>query len=167
MNAVPSGFTIVLLYLILMLGLGLVLSLIDFSQKKYRLTLRNLCVIWAMYTLDWAVRILSIILAIPLIVLLFILQPVMAIAFLIAFFLLVIFCVGLFYEEPIVAHPPTSKEALWAILTIVGCIGIWLLVSKIFKSEDDLFSRYADFFVTRIHQPIQQVAKQLLQEMDD
>ena len=167
MNTITSGVKIVGAYLILVLCAGLFLSLIDFLQKKYRFTFRNLCILWTVYTIDWGVRILVYVLAIPLFLLLLVLQPIMVLAFLIAIVLLIIFFIGLFFELPNISNPPGSEEALWAILTVVGCIVTWLLATKIFKSEDALFDRYADFYVNKIDQPVRQLALQLIQKMED
>lgn len=166
MSSLPSGFNIVVGYLVLVLGVGLVLSLIDFLQKKYRFTFRNLGILWTVYTVDWGLRISVYVLAIPLFLLLLVLQPIMLLAFLIAVVLLIIFFIGLFFELPSISNPPGSEEALWAVLTVVGCLAIWLLAAKVFKSEDALYERYADFFVEKIHEPVQQRVQRLMQRMD-
>lgn len=167
MNTVPSGVNIVVAYLILVLCVGLILSLIDFFQKKYRFTLRNIGILWTVYTVDWGLRISAYVLAIPLLLLLLVLQPIMLLAFLIAIVLLIIFFIGLIFELPNMSNPPGSEEALWAGLTVVGCLAIWLLAAKVFKSEDTLYERYADFFVEKIHRPVQQSVQQLIQKMED
>ena len=166
MNTAYPGLKILLLYLILVLFVGLLLSIIDFVQNKYRFTLKNLMILWWIHIIDWGLRILVYILAAPLILLLFLLQPVLFLAFLIAIILIGIYGIGLLYEQPIVANPPTSREALWGLLTIVGCISIWLLATKVFKSENALYQRYADFYVRRVQQPVQQSAERLMQRMD-
>lgn len=166
MSTVPFGFNVVAAYLILVLCLGLILSLIDFLQHKYRFTLKNIGILWTVYTVDWGLRISAYVLAIPLLLLLLVLQPIMVLAFLIAIVLLIIFLHGLFFEQPNISNPPGSEEALWAVLTVVGCLVIWLLAAKIFKSEDALYERYADFFVEKVHEPVQRRVQQLLQKMD-
>ena len=166
MNTVPSGFNIVVAYLSLVLCVGLVLSLIDFLQKKYRFTLKNIGILWTVYTVDWGLRISVYVLAVPLFLLLLVLQPIMLLAFLIAIALLIIFFIGLFFELSNISNPPGSEEALWALLTVVGCLAIWLLAARVFKSEDALYERYADFFVEKVHQPVQQRVQRLIQKMD-
>jgi hypothetical protein len=166
MQDIQSELKMVAAYLLLMLGIGLLLSFADFLQRKYRFTLKNVLILWTVYNIDWGLRLLIYVLALPLILLTLLLQPFLLLAFLIALGLLLIFGIGLLYEEPIAANPPSSEEALWAALTVVGCLVIWVLASRLFKSEDALYDRYASFFVNRIHQPMEQRAQQLIQKMD-
>jgi hypothetical protein len=167
MNLDLQFLDLVVAYLALVLGVGLLLCLIDFAQRKYRVTLKNLAILWAVYTVDWGLRILVYILAIPLILLLFLLQPVMGLAFLIAVVLFIIYGIGLFFEEPIVPNPPDTTEALWALVIIVACPLIWLSATRIFKSENKLYDRFSTFYVDRILLPLQQEMEQFLQKMDE
>lgn len=160
------NYKIVFYYLILVLGVGLCLSIIDFVQKKYRFTFKNIGILWTVYTVEWGIHILVYLFAIPIFLILFLLQPVLGLAFLIAIILIIIYVAGLFFDQPIVGNPPSSKDAILGLLTIVVCIIVWVLATRLFKSEDNLYDRYADFYNKKIVMPVKKRLESFLEKMD-